>query len=319
MLLLPLSAHEGVGSRLSKLHIKRAFLSSPIFGARGEWFGHPRCRVGCRAAKAGTSAPYSALIPLLEAVVSTQSTGGVGAAGWGFAMPGPNLRRRVMELRRFSKEPDLSGGGWVIRGPHHDVICFKVDRDINLWGIGALGGETNQVIDIGVEVYQEYNRNVVVRHATSYRSTRSHLPIPILFKRPALIRKDTLHVVDVSLRGPDPIFAVSDGEAEYRGHGVTFCFSDAHHRSNNSTRVASGQVPSLYFRTTAAVPTAASAAAAAAAASASAAAAVVHEVTVTATVTAAVPLQSPSPPLPPLVHDATGLGGTGADAAGYFT
>ena len=33
-----------------------------------------------------------------------------------------SMKRRMLELKRYTKEPDLSGGGWTVKGDNHDVV-----------------------------------------------------------------------------------------------------------------------------------------------------------------------------------------------------
>lgn len=156
-----------------------------------------------------------------------------------------SMKRRMLELKRYTKEPDLSGGGWTVKGDNHDVLCFAVDKEITVWGIGALQGPSTQILEITAEISQE--SRCLCRLTTTYTSTGRHSPVQILFKQPLPVKPGQLYTVDVVLRGQERLFSVHDGAEVCKSHGVTFYFSETS-RSTNGTRVSSGQIPSLYFR-----------------------------------------------------------------------
>ena len=136
-------------------------------------------------------------------------------------------------------------------------LCFAVDKEITVWGIGALQGPSTQILEITAEISQE--SRCLCRLTTTYTSTGRHSPVQILFKQPLPVKPGQLlpsmhfrtyrsrYTVDVVLRGQERLFSVHDGAEVCKSHGVTFYFSETS-RSTNGTRVSSGQIPSLYFR-----------------------------------------------------------------------
>ncbi|KAI6189442.1 RCR-type E3 ubiquitin transferase [Aphelenchoides bicaudatus] len=172
------------------------------------------------------------------------------------------LANQVSIANRNDQQPSSSsivnrfesqGGGWGYSVHCLEAIQFKVNKDINLYGIGLYGGRGENTArikifrNVGNSDLNEENVNLLAETNEILYECAAKETAFVGLKKPLLIAADVWHIVWVQVHGTSSDCG-SDGQAIVQADGgVEFQFRNSVY-SNNGTDVEGGQIPELYYK-----------------------------------------------------------------------
>jgi hypothetical protein len=131
--------------------------------------------VALETAKSGTKSPTpSRKDPSAAAGASSLSLSSLKAIE-------PRLPNRILEVRRFNGSVAMTHGGWAIEGNNRDVICFAVDKNVSLVGVGALEGDLQQTVEVSIDLSLFDDGKSLLRHTARYGCHGSKQPVQLMF------------------------------------------------------------------------------------------------------------------------------------------
>ena len=161
--------------------------------------------------------------------------------------------RRVDTCHRFlSSSKSNTWGTWGYRSNISDRICFTVNKDIHLIGVGHFGSEGG-TYTVKTQLIDTVSGSCVANKSGVYSSEEKHQEITnyygftVLFDDAVPVKQNNCYEV-VSLVNGDPSWYGNIGRSTVECFGVTFAFNDSKDKTdNNGTGVNMGQFPALLF------------------------------------------------------------------------
>ena len=158
--------------------------------------------------------------------------------------------RRVDTSHRFLSFS--KSNSWVYRSNISDRICFTVNKDIHLIGVGHFGSKGG-TYTVRTQLVDTVSGSCVASKSGVYSSEEKHQEITnyygftVLFDDAVPIKQNNCYEV-VSLVNGDPSWYGNIGKSTVECFGVTFTFNDSKDKTgNNGTDVNMGQFPALLF------------------------------------------------------------------------
>ena len=165
----------------------------------------------------------------------------------------PRTRRVAGTCHRFlSLREPARHGPWRYGGTASDRICFTVNKDLHLIGVGHFGREGG-TYTVRTQLNDTVSGSCVANKSGVYSSEKKHQEVTnyygftVLFDDAVPIKKNDCYEV-VSLVSGNPSWSGNEGKSTVECFGVTFTFNDSKDKTdNNGTGVNMGQFPALLF------------------------------------------------------------------------
>ena len=161
--------------------------------------------------------------------------------------------RRVDTCHRFlSFLKSNACGTWGYLTNISDRICFTVNKDIHLIGVGHFGREGG-TYTVRTQLIDTVSGSCVANKSGVYSSEKKHQEVTnyygftVLFDDAVPVKQNNCYEV-VSLVNGGPSWYGNIGKSTVECFGVTFTFNDSKDKTdNNGTGVNLGQFPALLF------------------------------------------------------------------------
>ena len=145
-----------------------------------------------------------------------------------------------------SRQPESPTSSWGYTSGKVDAIDFQTNGDVilqgyRLWGVKS-GSTTFQVT---IRLYR--GSSIIAEKTGSYNTRSTDKTFEVHFSQQISIRTGLLYTATAEITTSAVSFAHTDGMPSASCSGVTVTFKSSSKDSNYS-RVSSGQIPSLIFR-----------------------------------------------------------------------
>lgn len=148
------------------------------------------------------------------------------------------VRKRDVHIVRSQSDPTVCSWGYA---GSVDAIEFEVNKPVFLCGI-LLYGNSNTQYSYDVEIKIISSSDIVLVHMLPKKITESGKNFQVHFDKPCKIIPNEKYTVWVKMNGPLSYQGNHSACVEYKGY--KFIFYESNY-SDNSTCVASGQIPGL--------------------------------------------------------------------------